>query len=44
VTLQEDHVRTKFDPNEFAFYPGNNNQGSFVNDQADINTIVTSGA
>ena len=37
-------MRTKFDPNEYAFYIDNKNQGSFVNDQADITTIVTSSA
>ena len=37
-------MRTKFDPNEYAFYTDNKNQGSFVNDQAGISTIVTSSA
>lgn len=44
MTLQDNHVRTKFDPNEYAFYPDNKNQGSFVNDQAGISTIVTTSA
>ncbi len=44
MILQDNHMRTKFDTNEYAFYTDNKNQGSFVNDQAGIRTIVKSSA